>query len=169
MKSLSQYKIKSKLVWNCIGLLNQLACDNTVHLVWVPGHSNICGNEKADELARIGSDMNFIGPEPFCGFSISEVKIGKSWLDEQLEDYWTHVPKLRQSKLFIKGFDKIRSRHFLTLTRKQIRILTMFFTGHGYFNKHMKQIGLVNNDQCRKCGDIGETAEHLLCECESLA
>ena len=45
----------------------------------------------------------------------------------------------------------------------------MFLTGHGYFNKHLKRLGLVQDERCRKCGDIYETAEHLLCECEALA
>ena len=44
----------------------------------------------------------------------------------------------------------------------------MFFTGHGYFNKHMKQLGLVDSNRCRRCSEIAKTAEHLLCECESL-
>ena len=44
----------------------------------------------------------------------------------------------------------------------------MFFTGHGYFKKHLKNMKLVTDDNCRKCGDIFETAEHLLCECEAL-
>ena len=169
LKSLSQYKVTSKLVWSCMGLLEELAKNNQVHLVWVPGHSNIVGNEKADEMARIGSSTSFVGPEPFCGYSISNVNIGKTWLSEQLEDYWTHVPNLRHSKLFIKGFDQKLSLEFLNLTRKQARLLTMFLTGHGYFNKYLKMIGKATEDKCRLCGDIGETAEHLLCDCEALS
>ena len=103
------------------------------------------------------------------GYSISNVKIGKTWLKEQLKDYWTHVPKLRHSKLFIKGFDAKFSFEFLNLTKKQVRILTMFLTGHGYFNEYLKKIGRVTDGRCRFCGDIGETSEHLLCECESLS
>ena len=168
LKSLLKYKVGSKLLWNCMCLLNELSRDNKVQLVWVPGHSNISGNEKADELARKGSDTKFIGPEPFFGFSISEVKIGRTWLNDKLEDYWTHVPKLRHSKLFIKGFDIKFSKEFLALSKKQARILTMFLTGHGVFNKHLKRLGLVQDERCRKCGDIYETAEHLLCECVAL-
>jgi ribonuclease HI len=35
--------------------LSALAERNEVTLMWVPGHSGILGNEKADELARQGA------------------------------------------------------------------------------------------------------------------
>ena len=45
----------------------------------------------------------------------------------------------------------------------------MFFTGHGLFNRHVSQMKLVLTSRYRKCGDIEETAEHLLCECDALS
>lgn len=41
---------------------------NAVYLVWVPGQSNVTGNEKADELVRIGSKIGSVGPKPTLGF-----------------------------------------------------------------------------------------------------
>jgi hypothetical protein len=40
----------------------------------VQGHEGIAGNEKADQLARTGSEHSFIGPEPACGISIGVAK-----------------------------------------------------------------------------------------------
>jgi hypothetical protein len=47
----------------------QLAKHNRVQLIWVLGHKGTVGNETADQLARIGSESLFIGPEPACGIS----------------------------------------------------------------------------------------------------
>lgn len=37
--------------------------NNDVKLLWVPGHEAIPGNQKADELARIGAESAMIGPD----------------------------------------------------------------------------------------------------------
>jgi ribonuclease HI len=72
----------SKLVQNCINSLNALANAYKVTLRWVPGHSDIDGNEKiksksnqnhlfvkANGLARKGAERPLFGPEPFCGIT----------------------------------------------------------------------------------------------------
>ena len=57
LKSFCKQKVTSKFLWHCIELLIELSKNNIVQLVWVPGHSGIDGNEKADELARKGSSL----------------------------------------------------------------------------------------------------------------
>ena len=37
-------------------------------MVWVPGHENNLGNERADELAKKGADTPFTGPEPVLAY-----------------------------------------------------------------------------------------------------
>ncbi|XP_043474377.1 uncharacterized protein LOC122506327 [Leptopilina heterotoma] len=56
--------IESKLVWECRSVLDELGLANKLALIWVPGHSGIKGNERVDVLAKIGSETEFIGPEP---------------------------------------------------------------------------------------------------------
>jgi ribonuclease HI len=74
IKALDKYQIISKLVWDCHQSLVQLAKHNRVQLIWVSGHESIVGNETADQLAKLGSDCLFIGPEPACGISVAVIK-----------------------------------------------------------------------------------------------
>ena len=57
--------VKSHTVLSCIKNLNILGKDNDVTIAWTPGHTGIQGNEKADVLAKAGSALNCLGPEPF--------------------------------------------------------------------------------------------------------
>src|ERR1700744_2510551 len=51
IKALSSCKLSAESVLGGRENLETLSEHNIVSLVWVPGHSNILGNEKADELA----------------------------------------------------------------------------------------------------------------------
>lgn len=64
LKALSAYEFTSALALNAYEALNELALTTKVEIIWVPSHSGIEGNEKADELAKIGAMSKFTGPEP---------------------------------------------------------------------------------------------------------
>lgn len=70
LNATSSSVIKSKLVRECLCRLNELGTSNSVTLVWVPGHSDVYGNEIADILAKQGSDCHFSWaakvPLPVC-------------------------------------------------------------------------------------------------------
>jgi hypothetical protein len=50
-----------------------------VGLYWVPGHAGLRGNVMANELARGGSALRFVGPEPASGGRTKEEGLD-SWL-----------------------------------------------------------------------------------------
>lgn len=66
IKAISSCKLSAKSVLRGREILDTLSENNEVSLVWVPGHSDIPGNEKADELARAGGNTSFIGPDGLC-------------------------------------------------------------------------------------------------------
>ena len=45
-------------------------------LYWIPGHPGVRGNEIADQLARDGSVLKFVGPEPGLGVSRQDMREG---------------------------------------------------------------------------------------------
>lgn len=55
--------IPAGLIGDCHEAFNRLAGTKRVTILWVPGHSGIIGNDRADELAKAGVGKQFIGPE----------------------------------------------------------------------------------------------------------
>jgi ribonuclease HI len=123
IKALGKYQITSKLVWDCHQSLIQLARQNRVPLVWVPGHEGIAGNELADQLARLGSEHSFTGPEPACGISIGAAKGAVSnWLNREHIKHWESIIGLRQAKELISGPSAERTRDLIRLSRGPIKM-----------------------------------------------
>jgi ribonuclease HI len=69
LKTLRDVRTTSPLVYQCKKALNDISARHVVGLYWVPGHAGVQGNEIADELARGGSGLGFLGPEPALGVS----------------------------------------------------------------------------------------------------
>ena len=55
LKSVASVSINSQIVHDCRSSLNEMTEQFNIHLIWVPGHRDIPGNCKADELAKNGT------------------------------------------------------------------------------------------------------------------
>ena len=71
---LKAVRTTSPLVYQCQKALNDISSRHVVSLFWVPGHAGIRGNVIADGLARGGSALRFLGPEPALGVSRRELQ-----------------------------------------------------------------------------------------------
>ena len=58
IKAVDSTTIKSKTTQNARNELHKLGQDNNVLLRWIPAHKGYSGNEKADKLAKKGSEDN---------------------------------------------------------------------------------------------------------------
>jgi ribonuclease HI len=169
--ALSSFRFSSRLVLECWTSLQRLAENNSVTLVWVPGHSGIEGNEMADSLAREGSSKRPITSEPV-------IPLSKSWFSANLQKwcliahstYWNEINSCRQTKLLIKKpLSASECNSLLALKRPALRGLIGAITGHFYFNKHLNRMGLSQSPFCERCKEYEETAFHLICLCPRLA
>lgn len=170
IKILSKNIITSKLALNCLSTLKQCSVNNELTLFWVPAHTNIEGNEKADKLAKKGSDTPFIGPEPAFGIPLTSFKAAnKNWLLNQSNNHWNKSETAKEAKLLIGNHSKKNTDKLLSLKRADIQTLTAFLTGHGAFNYRLNKMKIINEDNCRKCNKQEETATHFLCACDAFA
>ena len=168
--ALSSYTISSSLVSECWHSLQGLSTHNRVKLFWVPGHCDINGNEKADELARTGSGTYFYGPEPCLPLSLSVVRQNtKEWADNAHSRYWAEVPGCKQSKQWIRQPRWSVTKYLLNLSKNSLRVLVSLITGHCCLNSHLHKMRLTQSPICGACSLEAESAFHFLCVCPTLA
>lgn len=169
LKALSSCKVSSKIVNRCRESLKVLSEHNEVTLIWVPGHSDVRGNEMADKLARQGSKASYIGPEPrlsTCAGLMSSLIKQKVREEHQL--MWDVLETCRQAKELLSGCNMQNTKFLLSLNRKGLRDLVGILTGHNTLKYHLQKMGLTDTTVCRGCGSAAETAKHFLCHCPRL-
>lgn len=166
LKSLSNPRVDSKLVLECLNSLCELNQRNLVSLIWVPGHSNILGNEKADELAKRGAETAFTGPEPVIPISYNKGKsFFKQWITSEHNSQWRDLTSCRMCKKFVIEPSNSKAKYILNLKRNDLRMLIGVLTGHSYFMKHMHNVGLADSPTCLQCLEENEDSIHFIIDC----
>jgi len=88
LKALEAVRTMCPLVRQCQKVLNDISALHAMGLFWVPGHAGVGGNEIADKLARNGSVLRFMGPEPALGVSGQDTRRRIRRLDNQRWLWW---------------------------------------------------------------------------------
>ncbi|XP_058814360.1 uncharacterized protein LOC131678307 [Topomyia yanbarensis] len=133
-----------------------------ITLLWIPAHCSIPGNERADNLAKIGALDGDIYERPvaFNGFySASRQRTLTSWQtswDNGDLGRWLHsiIPKV-STKAWFKGLD---------VSRNFIRVMSRLLPNHYTLNAHLRRIGIAEDNQCA-CGKGYEDIEHIVWSC----
>ena len=119
--------------------LSKLIEGRRVVLQWIPAHCGISGNEKADELAKRGANMQ----------------------QENLPI------TIKQKKTIIKNMFRVKTIHddYHKLDRAGQVILLRLRTGHNRLNAHIyKKMKLVPSSMCI-CNIEDQTTQHILQRC----
>jgi hypothetical protein len=144
---------------------------HTVGLYWVPGHAGVRGNGIADDLARGGSVLKFVGPEPALGISRRDVwRRIRRWLVNQNWVRWRNLGNThRQAWELISEPSLGAKAGCLSFNKTQSRAITGLLIEHNTLRRHLHLMGLSYSPLCRRCGAEDETSAHIFCECEDLA
>lgn len=127
LRALSSFCIDSKLVFECVTQLNKLARANELTLVWVPGHSGVSGNEKVDELARVGSSEPATGADPFLPLTRSWIVTSiREWARKSHALSWLRLSTCRQAKSFLPlPLSPSKVSFIRSLARTKLRLLAL--------------------------------------------
>lgn len=135
-----------------------------IKLVWVPSHTNILGNDKADMLAKSGIDSNRLIKSKIDANNILPTVKENLWLQWQREWKQIGITKGRWYVGLQPDFPKITWFSKLPfISRKHICTIIRIRTGHALTNQHKYKIGVVDSPYC-ECGQI-EDLNHIFFDC----
>merc|ERR1719239_740300 len=154
-------KETSKLALNLNHLIHKHQID--VVLQWIPGHSGIKGNERADTLAKQGANL----PQPDVPVPYERaVQIIKSNMNvEWLNNWATNATGRAVYNHMTKPNPKDPINR---LQREEQSTIFRLRTGHVQLNSHLNRIKKDHPATCQLCLYPNETVEHHLFHCPKL-
>ena len=152
--ALKNSEVRSKTVEDAIGSLNKLARKTrSVQIVWIPAHKGHQGNERADCLAKMGSEQDdsirmVEIRKPIC---VVRSEVRNALLEEWTEE-WTKQTGVHHARSFYGGPNPRKAKFVIKLARLELGRYVRVITGHNNLNFFQTKIGLANNPGCRLCG-----------------
>ena len=143
-----------------------LSQNNRVGLMWVPGHSDIEGNEQADTLAKNGAHTVCEIPEPAVPVSYCRCRLEvRYWIQKEHAKVWNQADSCLHTKGVVRTADKIPTKSLLKLSRIALCQVIQILTGHGNLARHRHKMGKVQSPLCPKCQEAEETPQHFIGDC----
>ena len=137
----------------------------SVDISWIPSHMEIEGNEKADELAKVGTTL--ASHMPFVGTTAHARQTAKERLLKDWTRQWKAAPKTGHFAIADRIPPSMRpTPQFRGLDgrREVFGRLVQCRTGHGYNGEYYRRFVPTESTRCQ-CGEGLQTREHVLREC----
>ena len=135
-----------------------------IEVSWVPGHMNIEGNDRADELAKEATELEPATETTTIAKLHQQLraKMKAEWTIE-----WARKPIAGRYAISDHIPPSLAGSHaFRTLDRHILGIVTQARTGHGYFSEYYQAHNIQEPTNC-PCGAGLQTREHIVFECRS--
>ena len=169
IQAISSLSTRSRTTRDCYDTLNALGSNNTLEIRWIAAHIGLWGNEKADELAKLGTTSELVLkcpiPQSYIKRQIDN-KVHRLNQDIWLTDGPRHT-KLTLGQKHTKIINNINTS--LINNRQDYRTAVHLITGHCGLNKHLHTIRKSSTSACPMCGDGEETVSHFLGQCPAIA
>jgi ribonuclease HI len=141
-----------------------------IELIWIPGHAEIEGNERADtEAKKAATDPTLSQPHNYKPLKSARARHIKTAAKEQWKTVWSEnvktatalrrITKGKHAKIGPSLYNGIANRNGAA-TIAQLR------TGHCGLNRYLHRFGIKGSPYCQ-CGYGKETVEHYLLECRN--
>jgi hypothetical protein len=161
----------SKLVTDCMKTLDKLQSKVNVSIHWIKAHVGHMGNEKADELAKLGTQKSSYHVEPIIPVPLSWTKSKiRSYLYKEWTLRWQSTNEARQTKVFFHTPNPKLSKQILMYDKPTCAKLFRWISGHSFHRYHnfLTTPDVFNDPTCRMCGQGNEETNHLFAYCEGL-
>ena len=134
-----------------------------VYLQWIPGHSEILGNEEADKLAKKGSSLPQVNVP--TSYETARIIIKQNAKEEWLNKW----AKGKTGRMLYKHMAQPRKKDDSSkLSRKEQITIFRLRTGHFPLNYHFNRLCPEHPPMCQLCPCPYETVNHILFECPAL-
>ena len=153
--------IRNKHVYNLVSILNQIK--NKTGLYILMEGSKYDWLEYASD-GTIQVDL-FVTPKKDVINLTIQAYLADLWVTK-----WENIKGHAQTKFWCIGPDPMLAAKLLNMSREHLGWCIQFFTGHGWWKKHLKLANLCNDSICRLCKRPNsiESPIHLFTECTEL-
>jgi len=133
-----------------------------IGIIWVPGHTGITGNERADYLAKRASEKSEIDIKPET--TIQEIY---SKIDSVIYAEWQQNYTNSSTAPTYKHLEPIVNKDikYMENNRRKETMITRLRLGKCLLNMYLHKIGRHDTGLCETCRQP-ETVEHFLLNCK---
>jgi ribonuclease HI len=144
---------------------------NRITVSWIPSHTKcgIKGNDRADELAKNGTELH---PSPFTPFSFANAKrTDKEKTQTKWRKEWAKKPKVGRFAPANRIPPSLKpTKHFNEMPdgKEIFSRVTQCRTGHAFIGEYYEKFVPTESIHC-PCGEHRQTRDHILRSCTKYA